>query len=299
MTRLLTYLLLGIAALKLQAQQISMDFPKFSGKSYDFIIFQGSGQKTVFQGIIPEDGQFTLSVPKEYSPYKGMGRWLITGTKEGGGLDMYIPGHDFSVSCDSEAPNNTNIIYKDNPGNAELNELSKMQEKILTRYQVMLQAVNIYTTKEANYSAFQSEYEKQKRDYEKFQELLTKRADYIGEMIRIINITNGIGTKLYDKEAQKAENISLYISHQLNWNMLYTSGHWWNVLNGWVSMHTQVLKDKNSFVKEFEMIGSKLKDDNQYTDFASRVAYFLKEGNNEDYLKAIAPILKDPTIVTK
>ncbi|MCL1671526.1 alkyl hydroperoxide reductase [Elizabethkingia ursingii] len=299
MIRLFKYLLLGIAALKLQAQQMSMSFPKFSGKSYDFVIFQGSEQKTVFQGTIPEGGQFTLLIPKEYSPYKGMGRWLITGTKEGGGLDMYIPGHDFSVSCDSGTPNHTNIIYKDNPGNAELNELSKAQEKILTRYQIMLKAVNIFTTKDANYPVFQSEYNKQKKDYEKFQELLTKRADYIGEMIRIINITNGLGTKLYGKEVQKAENISLYLSHQLDWNMLYTSGHWWSILNGWVSIHTQVLKDKNRFVKEFEMISSKLKDDHQYTDFIFRVVYFLKEGNNEDYLKAIVPILKDPNIIAK
>ncbi|HIC8809299.1 alkyl hydroperoxide reductase [Elizabethkingia anophelis] len=288
MIKLFKHLLLGIVALRLQAQQISMNFPKFSGKSYDFIIFQGSEQKTVFQGIIPEGGKFILSIPKEYIPYKGMGRWLITGTKEGGGLDMYIPGQDFSVSCNSGIPNNTNIIYKDNIGNTELNELFKMQEKILTRYQVMLQAVNIFTTKDANYSVFQSEYNKQKKDYDKFQELLTKRDDYIGEIIRIVNITQGIGTKLYDKEVQKAENISFYVSHQLDWNMLYTSGYWWSVLNGWVSIHTQVLKDKNMFLKEFEMIGSKLKDKHQYTDFVSKVTYFLKESNNEDYLKAIA-----------
>lgn len=43
-----------------------------------------------------------------------MSRWLITGTKEGGGLDMYIPGRDFSVNCVVAQSRDENIIYKGN-----------------------------------------------------------------------------------------------------------------------------------------------------------------------------------------
>ncbi|MDV3509030.1 alkyl hydroperoxide reductase [Elizabethkingia anophelis] len=269
-----------------------MYFPKFKGKSYDFVIFQGSEQKTVFQDTIPEGGRFTLSIPKEYSPYKGMVRWVITGTKEGGGLDMYIPGNDFSVSCDSDKPDNTNIIYKNNSSNAELYELSKIQEKILSRYDLMLAAKNIFTSKDRHYPVFLEEYEKQKKDYELFQRLLNKRSDYISEFIRIVNITNGIGTILYTQEKEKADNIANYITENLNWESLYTSGHWWSVINGWISIHTNVLKDQMKFIKDFEIISSKLKNDDHYKDFISKVAFFLREKNNENYLKAVAPLVK-------
>ncbi|OPC26468.1 alkyl hydroperoxide reductase [Elizabethkingia bruuniana] len=270
-----------------------MFFPEFRGKSYDFVLFQGSEQKTVFQGVIPDNGKFTLSVPKESAPYKGMGRWLITGTKEGGGLDMYIPGHDFLVSCESKQPNEKNIHYKNNLGNTELNELSGMQEKILNRYEVMLRAKNVFTPKDYHYSVFLSEYEKQMKDYEVFQRLLDKRSDYISEFLRIVNITKGTGTKLYTKEAEKAENIAIYIAKDLNWESLYTSGHWWSVISAWVSIHTAVLKDQNRFVKDFEIISLKLKRDNLYIDYISKVAFFLREKNNEKYLKAIAPLIKN------
>ncbi|OPC31989.1 alkyl hydroperoxide reductase [Elizabethkingia meningoseptica] len=270
-----------------------MSFPEFKGKSYDFIIFQGSEQKTVFQGVIPEDGKISLTIPKEYMPYNGMSRWLITGTKEGGGLDMYIPGHDFSVSCNSKKPNDTNIIFKDNYGNIELRELSKVQQQILDRYQVMLQAVNIFTTNDPNYRIFQSEYENQKRDYDKFQMSLSKKGGYISEFIRIVNITNGIGIKLYDKEVEKADHISFYIAHNLDWNILYTSGHWWSIISAWVNIHTKVLKDESRFVKEFELISSRLKNEVPYTDFISRLNYFLKEGGKENYIKEIESIVRD------
>ncbi|WP_337084499.1 alkyl hydroperoxide reductase [Elizabethkingia anophelis] len=289
--KLFKYLLLLMALPEFKAQQISMNFPKFAGKSYDFIIFQGLEQKTVLQGVIPDDGIFSLTVPKEYSSYTGMSRWLITGTKEGGGLDMFIPGHNFSVSCNSGKPNDTNIIFRDNSGNTELSELSKVQQKILDRYQVMLQAVNIFTTNDHNYRIFQSEYGNQKKDYNKFQRLLSKRADYISEFIRIVNITNGIGTRLYDKEIEKADNISFYIAHDLDWNILYTSGHWWSVISAWISIHTKVLKDENRFIKEFELISSKLKNEGLYRDFISRLNYLLKEEGKENYIKEIESIM--------
>ncbi|HIC8806650.1 TPA: alkyl hydroperoxide reductase [Elizabethkingia anophelis] len=282
-----------LLCISIKSQVVKMSFPEFKGKSYDFIIFQGSEQKTVFRGVIPDDGNFSLTIPKEYMPYTGMSRWLITGTKEGGGLDMYIPGHNFSVICNSKKPNDTNIIFRDNSGNIELSELSQIQQKIVDRYQVMVQAINIFTTNDPNYRIFQSEYENQKQDYEKFQKLLSKKADYISEFIRIVNITNGIGTKLYDKEIEKADHISFYIAHNLDWNILYTSGHWWSVISAWVNIHTKVLKDESHFVKEFELISSRLKNEVLYTDFISRVNYFLKEEGKENYIKKIESIVRD------
>lgn len=289
--KLFNFLLLLVALFKLEAQQINMNFSGFNGKSYDFIIFQGSEQKIVSQGVIPEDGNFSLIIPKEYFPYKGMSRWLITGTKEGGGLNMYIPGDNFSVSCSSEEPNDTNILFKDNYVNAELNELYKQQKKIIDRYQVMLQAVNIFTINDHNYQIFKNEFENQKKDYDKFQSLLDKKADYIYEFVRIVNITNGIGTKLYDNDIEKADNISFYIAHNLDWNILYTSGHWWSIISAWVSIHTKILKDKSRFMREFELVSSKLKNDKFYMDFISRVNYFLKVENRDDYIEEIELML--------
>lgn len=137
--------------ISIKAQNINMYFPHFAGKTYDFIIFQGGQQRIVYQGTIPEDGKFTLSIPEENKPYKGMSRWLITGTKEGGGLDMFIPGRDFSVSCNEATPNNSNIIYANNDYNKELNNLHKKQESILSRYEVMNQALRVFSDKDKNY----------------------------------------------------------------------------------------------------------------------------------------------------
>jgi hypothetical protein len=146
--------------------------PHFAGKSYDFIIFQGNEQRTIYKGIIPEDGKFNLSIPKEYAPYNGMSRWLITGTTEGGGLDMYIPGKDFSVSCTEAQPNEKNIIYANNTGNIELSNIHREQTNILSRYEAMQQAVKAFTADDTNYPVFQQEYQNQLKAYDNFQQKL-------------------------------------------------------------------------------------------------------------------------------
>ncbi|WP_288790354.1 alkyl hydroperoxide reductase [uncultured Elizabethkingia sp.] len=280
-------LILMLFSLSIKAQKIEMYFPEFAGKTYDFIIFQGGQQKTINQGTIPSGGKFTLIIPKEYNTYKGMSRWLITGTKEGGGLDMFIPGKDFSVSCNKAIPNNSNIVYKNNDYNKELNDLHKKQESILRRYEVMNQALQVFSDTDNNYSIFKTELQKQKNAYNDFQKSLDNKSDYISQFIQIVNITRGIGTQLEEKQNVKAENISNYITYKLNWEYLYTSGHWNTIIDSWISIHTRVIRDPKQFAKGYKMIVFRINSQKLRYDFIKRVEYDLSVEKEEGYLKIL------------
>ncbi|XJR86665.1 alkyl hydroperoxide reductase [Elizabethkingia anophelis] len=282
------YLLLLIVLYNIQAQEISMNFPKFAGKNYDFIIFQGPNQKTIVQGTIPPDGKFVLSIPAEYRLYTGMSRWLITGTKEGGGLDMFIPGHNFSVSCLDSQPNENNIIYVNNSGNNELNKIYKLQEGILSRYQSMLLATKSYDVSDSHYSLFKSELNKQIQAYMLFQQNLREKKDYISRLLVIINISHGKGLRLTDSENQKGKDIARYISHTLDWDALYTSGYWSEVIQGFAGIHSNVLKDSLAFEEDFKMISSRITSPEVYTDFCERLSYYLQQLGKNDYLEIMA-----------
>lgn len=222
------------------------EFSVFCRKNYDFIIFQGDTHKTVYKGIIPKDGKFTLSIPKEYAPYNGMSRWLITGTAEGGGLDMYIHGKDFSVSCKEAQPNEENIIYTNNTGNTELRKLHAEQMGILSRYGAMKQSIKVFTPSDNNYPIFQQEYQKQVTAYNNLHQGLKAKPDYINRFLKIVNITKGISNQLDENEQDDAQNTYQYITNELDWPTLYTSGHWSTVINTWLSIHTQLIKNRNN-----------------------------------------------------
>ncbi|WP_370895954.1 peroxiredoxin family protein [Chryseobacterium gossypii] len=271
------------------AQRISMEFPRFAGKTYDFILFRGSEPKTVYQGTIPPDGKFILNVPAEYAPYTGMCRWLITGTEQGGGLDMVIPGGDFSVRCLSEKPDNDNIVYTGNGETKKMNRYSQRQQEIFMRHDAMLQATRAFPRSDKNYGVFQQEYKDQFRAYDSLQAELSKDKSYAAEFLKIVNITMGIGKKLEETEEKRAESIADYIADELNWDVLYTSGHWPGVISSWVDIHLQVLKDDKRLIRDFGKIGSKINKGSQYADFADRVAFLLTQQGADRLIDAIAP----------
>jgi hypothetical protein len=271
------------------AQKINLYFPHFAGKTYDFIIFQGNKQKTIIQGRIPSDGKFNLIMPKEYAPYTGMSRWLITNDKDGGGLDMLVPGKDFSVSCTEPVPSEKNIIYLGNEENQLLNELYKKQQSIFARHDAMLQAVSSYAKSDINYPVFEQEYKIQKQQYHTFLSSLSSSPTYGKQLIPIINISHGIGTEILDDEKAKADNIASYIARDMNPKVLYTSGYWTSTIESWVSIHSQVLQDPYRFVEDFSRISQKLDDNKQYTDFVERTTYYLTQQGKDQYIGAIAP----------
>ncbi|HCD9236758.1 TPA: alkyl hydroperoxide reductase [Elizabethkingia anophelis] len=276
-----------------------MNFPTFSGKTYDFIIFQGSEQITIKQDTIPAGGKFILAIPKEYAPYTGMSRWLITGTKEGGGLDMYIPGKNFSVICTADIPNNKNIIYNNNIEIQRLNELYQQQEKILQRYNIMRQAIKTFSSAEQNYPVFQQEYKKQINFYNTFQNQLKLSADYISQFIQSVNITMGISSCLSEQELERATCINQYITDNMNWNYLYTSGYWTSIINIWLQIQVNLLDDIHRFKSDFIKISSKIESTALYADFASKVAFYLNQQEKTEYIKTITPVVTSSGKINK
>lgn len=212
------------------SQSITMEFPAFAGKTYDFIIFQGSKQETVMQDTIPANGKFTLKIPKKYSPYTGMCRWLITGSAEGGGLDMAIPGYDFSVSCLSDKPGNDNISFQGFDAVNELNKLNTLQQIILDKFETMSKAALLYDKKDPLYAAFAKEKEVQAKAYEAFQQELKKNQNFNARFLPIVNLTKGIPHRLTDDYQQKAELFNEFITQKVSFEDLYVSGHWQGII---------------------------------------------------------------------
>ncbi|WP_276835922.1 peroxiredoxin family protein [Chryseobacterium cucumeris] len=273
----------------LYSQVISMDFPHFAGKSYEFILFQGDKQEKVIEGKIPDDGKFTLVVPKQYVPYQGMSRWLITNSEDGGGLDMVISGRDFSVSCQESKPNDTNIIYSGNAEVAELRDLYKRQQEIIMRYTSMQQAMKSFDRTDKNFHVFEQESREQEASFKKFQQEIKQNPDYAKMFLSMVNITMGIGTELSDDEKVRGRNIADYIVEEINWDALYTSGHWSTIISSWVDIHTRVLHDDNSFVNEFIKLTDKINDKKLYKDFARITAYYLTQQGRDALISVIAP----------
>jgi thiol-disulfide isomerase/thioredoxin len=281
-------LVLLISAKCVMAQNIRMNFPAFAGKTYDFVIFQGSKTITAVQDTIPANGKFTLQIPKEYVPYTGMSRWLITGTAEGGGLDMAIPGYDFSVSCLSKTPDNENISYHGFDAVNELNRLNAKQQAILDKFDVMSSAMKIYDNTHKLYNQFAKEQEVQVKAFEAFQGELKQNTNFNARFLPIVNITNGIPHRLTADYNQKALLANEFLTQKISFGDLYVSGHWQGIIQSWVVLQMNVVNDKAQFAQDFKLISDRMNNQVHYTDFINKLTYYLTQYGKDDYVDAIA-----------
>jgi len=274
------------------AQTIRLEFPAFAGKTYDFIIFQGDRAVKLYENEkIPENGFLSINIPAAYAPYTGMCRWLLTNTAGGGGLDMAIPGFGFRVSCLSDKPNESNIVWDGYDAMNELNRLHRLQQNIIERFETMTKVLQLYDDKHPLYATFQKERETQRADYLQFQQDLKKNSNYNARFLPIVNLVNGIPPKLTDSYEERADMVNEYITQELNFDHLYTSGHWTGIIQSWVQMHAQMYNDRERFVKAFNIVGSRITDPKKYTDFVGKVTYALIQYTKDDFIEAVAPLV--------
>ena len=270
------------------SQSISMDFPAFAGKTYDFIIFQGSKNEKIIQDTIPANGKFTLTIPKKYAPYTGMSRWLITGSVQGGGLDMAIPGYNFSVTCLSDTPDNNNIVYIGFDPVNELNSLNTQQQQIIEKFAVVSKASVLYTENKKLYTIFNKEKIKQKEAFENFNKQLKSNPSFNARFLPIVNLTKGILPHLTANEDEKAAIYNQFITKGLNFNDLYVSGHWTAIIRDWVGYQSNMVQDTAQFVKDFKLISDRITNPTQYNDFVRKLTYYLTTYGKDNYIDAIA-----------
>jgi thiol-disulfide isomerase/thioredoxin len=273
------------------SQTISMDFPAFAGKTYELVIFQGSKAEKVVQDTIPKNGKFKLTIPKKYAPYTGMSRWLFTNSEHGGGIDMAIPGHDFSISCLSDKPDNTNIIYKGFDAVNELNRLYGLQQKIIDKFETMSKASKLYDQSHPLYASLIKEKEAQAKAYQDFHEDLKKNTNYNARFLPIVNLIHGHAHRLSDDEYEKGQIFNEFFSQKMNIQDLYVSGHWEGIIQSWVVYQSNVVNDKEKFAQDFKVLHDKIKNSVQYTDFVGKITFYLMQYTKDDYIEAIAPMV--------
>lgn len=299
MNRLIITFIFCLSFLALHAQTIDMHWPAFAGRTYDFIIFQGSVAEKISQDTIPADGRFQLVIPETYAPYTGMSRWLITNSQEGGGLDMAIPGHGFSVSCATAEPSNENIIYKGFDPVNELNRLHEEQQQIIDKFEAIKRAATLYKDQEKLHKLLMKEAQNQQSAYVDFRARLKKNPNFNARFLPIVTLVNGYNHQLSDNYDTQMQLFNDYVVHQMDYNDLYVSGYWAGIIHNWVVMHVNNETEATAFAELFNTISLRIEDPEQYTDFVGKITYYLNQFGKDNLIQAIAPtVLNSGKIIT-
>lgn len=274
------------------AQTISLEFPHFAGKTYEFKIFQGDKMITLKTDTIRKSGKVQLTIPKEYERYKGIAQWYLTNSETGGGLDLIINNQDFSVSCLDAVPTNESIVYKGSSENVFSKTSYLEQQKLFEKHDAMWAALKAYPQNDKLYKLFNEEYNAIVNAYSQYSKRLAAEPLYAARFRQIVNITLGIGTVITKDEKARANNINDFIVNELDFTALYTSNHWGGVINNWVQLQTMVIKDNKKLETEVKIILNRLPTNKIYTDFVINLTKELSKAGKDDVLVQIKSSIK-------
>jgi peroxiredoxin len=276
-----------------KAQTITLEFPYFAGKTYEFTIFQGDKRIKLIEDSIPKGGKVQLTIPENYKGYKGMAQWYLTNSATGGGLDLIINNEDFSVTCFDSIPKAQSIVYKNTQENIFDKTNYQKQQKLFEKHDAMLATKRAYETKSKFYELAAEEYTSIIKQYDAYSNDLKQSPLFSAKFRQIVNLTMGIGTIITLDEKEKANNINTFITNELDFSVLYTSNHWGGIINSWVEIQIKVLKDDAKLIADANTILNRIKSDTVYTDFVINLTKELTKAGKDDALFALIPNIKN------
>lgn len=265
-------------------QIIKLYFPHFSDHNYEWKIIQGQDSVTVSLGKIPEDGRVTLIMPETYQHYRGMTRWML---KKGGGLDMIFTGKDFSVECLSPQPSKDNIIYKNNPDNNYLSAQGQHQHEILNKLGAVNHLLQAYSPDDSIHKIGLKEQNSLHLQFEQIQAERSNSALYAARFGEIVDFTRGVANKIYANQADHKQYFNDFVTDSLNFEDLYTSGHWQQVIHNWLMMNIQSEDGEEAFIKRLSVILKRMNQDLILGAFAQTAVPFSVQKGKDGLLPVI------------
>ncbi|MCD9576974.1 peroxiredoxin family protein [Flavobacterium soyae] len=268
-----------------QSQTINVNFSHYGGKQYVYVLERGSKADTIASGKLDATGKAVLVIPAAKKSYTGISHFALT---DGGGMDFIVNKENFAISCLEEQPNFENTTYTGSPENEYLVERMKKQRQVLEKAGMVNYGLKVYKKEDALYNALDKEKENLNTQLGTLKTTTAQSKLYAARLAEIYDVLMGVGSSLEQSEEEKAKEANLFVRDKLDMAVLYNSGQWNNLIEGWMQLQQGVLKDDTSWLADTKQILSRIKSNEIYTAFTEKaVALFTKAGK-DDMVTAIS-----------
>jgi len=217
--------------------KVNINLPYFAGKPYVFYLMQGDRQDTIQSGALDESGKTVLMLPERYKTFAAMSKFMIV--REGGTEIVLNREPEFTVSCTEAQPNINNIHYVGTPENSFFFGQYQKQGKILEKEVAVEGMLQLYNSpQDSLYQLLKAEQNRLQEQYAKVQKETAQSPLYAARIREMGDFLRGFGSRLNltEKEMQKEQRD--FVLKKLNFEQLYNSGLWNEVLSRWIGMTT-------------------------------------------------------------
>ena len=281
MKRILFYAFLSTLSPALSAQTISFEFPYHPGAKLSLTLKYGISADTVFIAELDALGKAKVTAAPSWKDYRGMAKLAVEG---GGSLDFVVAGEDNTViRCEDEYPHGGNTVFENSPENRNLQSSFVSQYLRHSKLGLLNETARLYSSEdngslvadgennETFRSLLASELERLQARQHDFERELLESPFYSAKFIRYYNYLHNEIDGLAMADASKRARVRNFVRDSLDVNGLFTSGLWFDTLNGLLALYDNGSPYHKSFIDDMSMLLDRAENERTYNTLAENL----------------------------
>lgn len=250
------------------ASEIRFNFSYHPKQAIEVTVKQGTSIDTLYTGVLDEKGKLRLVVPEAFRNYAGMATLKVAQMSS---LDFIINGESFEIICPEEYVHGGNAEFKNSPENENLQKWFYEQSVRQHKIGLLGEVQQFYTDKEAFFSPLKKELQGLTKAQKDFESMLASSPLYAAKFIQLHGFLSKEVEGLVMADSAKMAEVREYVNNELDIESLFTSGIWFNVLNGLLALYDQDTPYHEDFISDMTSLMQKTKSDRLYIGFADNL----------------------------
>ncbi|MFT4073759.1 MAG: thioredoxin family protein [Dysgonamonadaceae bacterium] len=260
------YLLLTLCNFgMLCGQTLHLDLSAHPNREIVLSLKQGTYSDTLFNGISNEKGQVSVRLPETHRGYRGMA--VLQPKVTGAYFEFIVAGEDMSLSCDDIYPHGGNVVFRNSPENEFLQSSFIAQAVRRQKIGLYSELERLYSGDDIQHTIIENEKKRLGQEQVAFECSLKNNPLYAARFLELHNFLNNKVATLFAADSLQRESVRRFVADSLDMHRLYTSGMWFNVLNGMLVLYS--------------------KDSPRHSDFVTDMAKVLARCNEKVYLALV------------
>ena len=256
------FLLMGTC---LYGQNIQIDFPFHAGKPVVLTLKNGIKNDTIYNNKFDDSGKVNVTLPAARKNYAGMASLNL---ENGGGLDFVVNRENLIIRSSQEYPYGENVIFENSPENSAL-QLWFVDQAVRQQKIGLLGELKKSYTQDTGFSqSLNDELLLLQNEQQSFEKMLDASDLYSAQFIKQHNfLSRRVSSLLFADSLQRAQ-VRAFVKDSLNVDYLYTSGLWFDTLNGLLALYDNDTPYHYNFVDDMSLLLKRSKHDEVYMGLA-------------------------------
>jgi len=251
-------LLIGLLTptLAAQAGDIRLELPAQAGEPIILLYKQGVKEEIIFNGTLDEQGSLTIHSPGSYT---GIASLKI-------GSEMQI---DFIIN--GESPVLRNGAFEHSPENESLQRWFPENVSRKDKLAFTSRLLWLYPESDAFYPALKQEAERLGKEQEEFETMLEASPLYAAKFLKLHSFLNNEVRALGYMDSVQMCSVREYVREKLDIKALFTSGLWFETINGLLAMYDTEMPFHEEFISDMSLLLKRSPNDRVYTTLAENL----------------------------